>query len=545
MYTLQADDRLKQLADKFYEDPAFWPAILLATNAKAGFIPVKNPQLIRVGQRLWLPPPDEVERLMADYTPPPLQLQPLTDEMLAEFDGYIEQQRRYFGIPGAAVVMVQGNKILFAKGYGVRELGRSEPVTPETIFAVGSTTKAMNSMLLATLVDEGVLDWDQPASEIWPDFTLSDPLVTQQLRLRDLLNMGSGVVRRDLDWSGTGSSAEELMASLADLPVIAPAGEKYYYNNQLVATAGYLGALAAGGVYGNLRPAYIDLMEARIFKPLGMSTATFSLEEVQANPNHATPHDFTLAGEVVPTHFHLDANITPAGGVNANALDMARLVMTQLGRGVSPDGVRVVSEKNLLETWQPQTQVTKDMTYGMGWFIRDYAGVEMIWHDGDVLGFKGQIAFIPEANVGLVVLTNRMLSTGFSYSLRYHWLELLYATETDVDDAFRAQWVEFRDTRAELLTHYEEAVDPAAVAPYLGPYSGRWRVELRAGNTLWAVRGPYEWRLLPKKAASGDYIIANGFGITTELRLFEDAEGVRRMEFTLFSGEKGAYWRID
>jgi CubicO group peptidase (beta-lactamase class C family) len=292
-----------------------------------------------------------------------------------------------------------------------------------------------------------------------------------------------------------------------------------------------------------LQQAYADLLQTRVFNPIGMSSASTSIEAIQSQPNHATPHDFTLSGEVVPTHFHADPDITPAGAANASALDMARFVMTQLGRGVAPDGTRVVSADNLAETWQPAVRVTKTLSYGMGWFIEDYQGVQVIWHDGDVLGSKALIAFIPEANVGLVVLSNRLISTGFSYSLRYHLLHLLYDFEYEEEPDFEGNWDDFLEAIAKLRAPLNPLVDPAEVAAYPGQYEGNWRVELRDGNTLWAIRGPYEWRLLQADEA-GDYVINNGFGIATPLQFIEDETGGVTMTFTLTSGEEGTYRRL-
>jgi CubicO group peptidase (beta-lactamase class C family) len=333
------------------------------------------------------------------------------------------------------------------------------------------------------------------------------------------------------------------MASLADLPVKTLPGQVYHYNNQMAATGGYVGALAAGGQYGNLQQNYVDQLQARIFNPIGMSSATTSIDAAQVQPNHATPHDFTLSGQVVPTHFHEDPGITPAGAVHANALDMARFVMTQLAEGVATDGSRVVSAANLAETWQPAVKVTKTLSYGMGWFIENYKGVRVIWHDGDVLGFKALMAFIPEAGVGLVVLTNRTISTGFSYSVRYHLLDQLYGLDFEQEAKFATQWDEFLAAIATIRAGLNPLVDPTEVEAYLGNYEGSWQVELREGNTLWAVRGPYEWRLLADTEA-GAYMVNNGFGLATPLKFIEDEAGEVTMTFTLTSGEVGTYRRL-
>jgi CubicO group peptidase (beta-lactamase class C family) len=411
-------------------------------------------------------------------------------------------------------------------------------MTPETVFAIGSTTKAMTSMLVASLVDDGLLQWDQPVIEIWPGFKLSDPMVTPQIRVRDLLNMSSGLPRADLAWSGVELTAEQIMESLAELPVVAPRGQRFQYNNQMVATGGYVATLAAGGEYGHLGNAYADLLQTRVFEPINMRSASLSVEAIQATPNHAIPHDFTLTGEVLPTHYHADVGIAPAGAVNANVTDLARFLITQLNRGIAPDGTRVVSVENLVETWQPQIEAFQDTSYGMGWFVESYHDVEMIWHEGDVLGFKSLLVFIPEANVGLVLLTNRTISVGFSSSVRYRLIETLYGLDVEAGTQYKTQW----DAFIEALPGIRGTVTANAVAPYLGQYTEGWRVERWDDGTLWAIRGPYQWQLLAGE--NGEFIVNNGFGITTPLQFAEDETGTMRMTFKLSTGEMGEYHRL-
>ena len=553
IYTAQVEDTLDHLADKYYHDRSAWPAIWLATNAIAQeedrFETLPDRHLIRPGQLLRIPPQAELAGWLGQYAAAghPLttapQLEPMGSHWLADFAGYVEDNRQHFRIPGAALALVRGNQIALARGFGVRELGREAAVTPETVFAIGSTTKSMNSMLMATLVDAGVVDWDQPVVEIWPDFKLSDPTISPSLRVRDLLNMSSGLPRADLVWSGAGLTAEQVIESLSTMPLTASPRQRFQYNNQAVATGGYLGALAAGGSYGRLDQAYADLLQARIIEPIGMSSTSLSVEAAQANPNHATPHDFTLFAEVLPTHYHADTGIDPAGAVNANVLDLARFLMTQLNRGVSPNGTRIVSEQNLVETWQPQIEAYPGTSYALGWFVESYQDVEMIWHDGDVLGFKSLFVFIPEANVGLVLLTNRTISYGFSSSVRYHLIEALYGLDVSAGDQFRAQWDAFIEALPGIRAPLTAVVSPDEVAPYLGAYAAGWRVEQRTDGTLWASRGPYEWQLLA--AGSGEFIVNNGFGITTPLQFTMAETGLVTMQFRLSTGEVGEYPQLE
>lgn len=552
-HTTQLEDTLPRLADKYYRDPAAWPAIRLATNNAAAtdsrFASIESPYVLRPGQLLVVPTPEEANRLLAeaDNQSPALvdspDVRPLTYDWLADFSTTVEETRQHFGIPGVAVAIVRDNQVVLAQGLGVRKMGEAAPVTPQTIFAVGSTTKAMNATLIASLVDDGLLAWDQPVREIWPQFQLADPTLTDQTQLRDLLNMSSGVLRADLEWSGVGLTPQETMVSLAALPVDTLPGERYHYNNQVVATGGYVAALAAEGAGDDLDQIYADLLKNRVFEPAGMSTASLSVDVAQANPNHATPHDFTLFEEVVPTYYHVDTGLAPAGAVNASVIDLARFLAMQLNRGVSQSGARVVSAENLAETWRPQTEIYPDFRYGMGWFIEEYEGVEVIWHDGDVLGFKALLVMLPEANTGLALITNRTISYGFSHSIRYGFVEALYDLDVDAADDFKTQWVEFIEALPEIREPLAETISEAEAAPYLGRYETGWRVERRADGTLWTMRGPYQWRLLA--AGDGVFTINNGFGITSQIA-FEPAEdGTLQMMVSLSNGETGEYRRVD
>ncbi len=546
-YTFQVDDTLGKLAEKFLMDVSAWPAILVATNAKADessqFRKIFHPRQLQAGQLLWIPASNNLPVLMASLEARP-QLQPLTKDILAEFEDHIETTRVRYGIPGAAVVLVRGNEIVFANGFGVRQVGQSDLVTPETIFPIGSTTKALNAMMIARLVDQGRLNWDQPVLDIWPDFALSDLAQTGRLRMRDLLNMGSGLPRRDLVWSGAALTPEELMGSLVDLPIYAEIGDHYYYNNQLVATAGYVAAMAAGGRYGQLGQDYADQLQAQVFDPIGMGSATTSLEVMQAASNRAVPHDLNLFGQVVPTHYHEDLSIMPAGGVYANALDLAKFLVVQLDEGVTAEGQRIVSARNLRETQRPQTKITPTLSYGMGWFVEDFRGVDVIWHDGDVLGTKALIAIIPEADVGLVVLSNRIISLTFNSGVLYRLVELMYDLSPKAEQVYDDIWNNFQVNSAYLITSGISAtVDPAEVANYVGAYEDGWRVELR-GNRLYAVRGPYEWHLL--RAEEGHFVVNNGYGIGMTLYLEEDpTSGAAAMKFTLSTGEPGFFRKLE
>jgi len=263
------------------------------------------------------------------------------------------------------------------------------------------------------------------------------------------------------------------------------------------------------------------------------------IKQVLANPNHASPHDYNLYGEVSPTDFHEDGSITPAGGAYASALDLARFLITQMNGGLSPEGRRVVSAENLAETHRPQTRITDDLSYGMGWYIEDNRGVELLWHDGNVFGFKASLAMIPATDLGLVVLSNSIMSITFNDSVQYRLVELLFDRPPEAEAAYDRRWDAFKKAIAEIRATVSPAVDPVEVAPFLGQYTGCWQVELR-DDRLYAVCGPYEWHLL--QAGPEEFVVNNGYGIGLELYLKQDPEsGQVTMDFRLPTGEVGHY----
>ena len=339
---------------------------------------------------------------------------PLTDDLITELEAYIVDTMELLDVPGAAVAIVQGDEIVYAKGFGVRERGKDDPVTPETLMRIGSTTKSMTTMMMATLVDEGLMDWDTPVIDILPTFKVADPEITQKITVRNLVCACTGVPRRDaeLRFNAYELSAEEgIIESLADFEFFTDFGEAFQYSNQMVAAGGYVAVLAAGGEYGNLTDSYVALMQERILDPIGMTSSTFSFEEAHAGDNYVTPHSRDLAGEYVPIHFRLElypySPIAPSGALSSNVLDMGRYLITLLNRGIAQDGTRVVSAENLAMTWEPQVAMSADTSYGLGWVVSEYKGLLTLSHAGKTLGCTSELAFLPEADLGISVLTNQ------------------------------------------------------------------------------------------------------------------------------------------
>lgn len=410
---------------------------------------------------------------------------PLTEEMLADFERYIEEVRERFNVPGAAVAVVQGDEIVYANGFGVRDFESGRPVTPDTQMMIGSTTKSFTTMLMADLVDEGLMDWDTPAVELLPSFALADPAWTEQITVRHLVCNCTGVSQQDEVWlfNAGEMSAEDVIESLETVEIFTGFGEAFQYSNQMIAAGGYAAAAAAGGESGHLYDAYAEALQQHILTPLSMTQTTLSVADVEARDNYATPHDLTLDLDYYPLPLSAEQIVqpmAPANGLWSTASDMARYLITQLNRGITPDGERVVSADNLMQAWQPQVQVSADTDYGLGWFVSDYKGQPVIYHPGGTFGFTADLAFLPEADLGLTILVNGQKAMAFTEAVRYRLLELVFDQPPEYEALATFNYNQLQQEYAE--TQLAETLDPDAVAPYLGLYS-----HLTLGNVTLAL----------------------------------------------------------
>jgi CubicO group peptidase (beta-lactamase class C family) len=395
----------------------------------------------------------------------------VTDEVLAEFTAYVEGAMQRWQIPGAAIAVVQDGKTVYAEGFGVRELGQDDPVTPDSLFVLGSMTKSVSDMLVAALVDEGHLDWDDRAVEILPSFQLADPDATSRVTVRDLLSMRAGLREGDELWRGQGLSAEALIAAMAKGPMEGQPGEAFHYDNVGIAAGAYLAALAAGGEYGELFNAYASLMQEHVYDPIGMKGATVqALDVIKTHPQVVWPHLSNQKGQLLPAEVYLEGSvpsegIIPAGGMAASANDVARYLITHLNEGLSPDGERVVSALNLAETWTPQISIPPDaildrvyipsslslpvdaqVDYGMGWFIGTYNGIRVYVDPGNERGFTNIMALLPESDTGIVIMTNGEslpCARPMTLVVMYRFVELLYGLDNQVDGMIDAVLEQF------------------------------------------------------------------------------------------------------
>lgn len=368
-------------------------------------------------------------------------------------DAYVERALKDWNVPGVAIAVVKNDSVVFARGYGVRELGKPERVDPRTLFAIGSTTKAFTAAALAMLVDEKKVAWDDPATKFLPKLQLNDPAATRELTVRDLLTHRSGLARGDRIWYASGFERDEVLRRVRFLKPNWTFRSTYGYQNIMFLAAGQVVESASG-------KSWDDFVREHIFTPLGMRTTNTTVTAIKPGDNAATPHA-TLDGTVRPIAWRNIDNVGPAGSINSNVLETAEWLRLQLGEG-RHRGKKLLSDSVVKEMHAPQILVRRSpeaerlvpMThlaaYGLGWSIRDYRGRKMVGHGGGIDGFRAEIGLIPEEELGVVILSNRG-GTNFPVAMMYRvidaylgvpdrdWSALALAAEKEVEGKAEAE----------------------------------------------------------------------------------------------------------
>ena len=313
-------------------------------------------------------------------------------------------------VPGVVLALIRDGKIVLEKGYGFRDLATTAPVTPATLFNIGSISKSFTALGIAQLVDEQQVDLDTPVVKYLPDLRLSDAQAQQAVTFRQLLSHSSGLPA-DAQWPPqVPPTREGIVAEFATMPVTAPPGTRFQYCSRCIVLAAYI----LERITGQSWEAYT---RAHIFKPLAMTTAAFGPQGLEKAPDHAQPYRHDAgSGEVsVPWGRlqYLDP-LGPGGGIDASVDEMARYALLQLGDGVI-SGDRLVSAQMMAELHRPEIAVGADwgapalfqnLHYALGWFTADIRGAHLVYHNGANPGYRASIFLVPSASAGVVVLTN-------------------------------------------------------------------------------------------------------------------------------------------
>lgn len=402
----------------------------------------------------------------------------------SDLDAYVKRTMEAFRVPGLSIAVVKDGKPLLVKGYGVTRTGSADPVTADTLFGIASNTKVFTATMLAILVDEGKLHWEDRVQEYLPAFALSDPFVSHEMTVRDLLvhRSGLGLGGGDLLWwPGTTYTPEEVISRLRYVPLKTSFRSAYAYDNVLYLVAGQLIEKVTG------RP-WKEVVAERILRKAGMT-------------NSATSYEGARKESISHTHAVVEGKLQevapftasgPAGGIMSSANDMAKWLTVQLAHGALPQGGRLFSERQSSEVWSlttpiPVTSGPLDGAFGeirpyfagyaLGLVTRDYRGRRMLTHTGGLPGFVSMVSMLPEENVGIVVLTNQESEEAYQALVFRIQDALLGAKPVDWAAEFQARIdrAQARRESASPETKRVRGTHPSlGLDDYAGTYRDRW-----------------------------------------------------------------------
>ena len=442
-----------------------WTAILVrgaqATFAKRGG---------QLGQMLGsLRPKSFAKESFAGKTP-----HKLDDLRILQIKDFVATSMDQLGVPGVGLALIQDGRIVWEGGLGVKEAGTTALVDENTQFMIASNTKGMATLLLSTLVDEGRLKWDQPVTEVYPEFRLGSDETTARTLVRHLVCACTGLPRKDMEWifnTRPDTPAKNAFEQLSATEPTSGFGEVFQYNNLMASAAGYVGAHIVHPDM-ELGAAFKSAMKDRIFGPLGMTRTTFDTAEVMKG-NWAKPHDFDIEDRIAPAAMDLNLAMEPflpAGGAWSTAHDMALYVINELEEGVLPNGGRLVSAESLLARRAHNVPTGEASWYGMGLFDDQTYGVSVIQHGGSLVGYKSNWFAVPAADAAVVILTNSDAGQGLLGSLSRRFLEVLYDGKPEAAENV-ASLVERRDI---ALAKFRSEIDNPGNPEVLGSLADRY-----------------------------------------------------------------------
>jgi CubicO group peptidase (beta-lactamase class C family) len=392
---------------------------------------------------------------------------------MESIERFVVEQLAAWEVPGCAVAAVRDGQLVLAAGWGQRDLDTKLPVTSDTLFAIGSTTKAFTAATVGALVDDGLLEWERPVRDYVPELRLSDPVVTDRLTVVDLLSHRSGLPRHEMVWLGhPGRTRADLIRRLRFLPLSKDLRQAFQYCNLGYLMAGYAVEVLSGTPWE-------DYLRSRLLTPLGMARSNLSAGEMTAEPDHATAYE-RRQGVVVAVPQRPVTALAPAGAVNSCAADMARWLLAQLGGG-QVDGRVVMSSDTVARQHQPHIVLPEDRTfpastrhaYGLGWLIGRYRDHRLLEHGGGIDGFQTECMLLPDDGIGVAVMTNTS-SSAMAPVVAYRVLDELLGLEaldwfSDFKPRFDTLMAGMREAR-EVRRVVPDAPLPRPLDSYAGEY---------------------------------------------------------------------------
>jgi CubicO group peptidase (beta-lactamase class C family) len=432
-----------------------------------------------------------------------------------DLDATVARGLSVFETPGAAVAIVKDGRVVLAKGYGLRRLGGTARVDQRTLFQIASNTKAFTTAALAMLVDEGKLGWDDPVTSHLPWFQLADPYVTRELTVRDLIThrSGLGLGAGDLLWYHSDYPRDSILRRIRYAPVASSFRSEYAYDNVLYIAAGEVVPAVTGA-------SWEDFVRTRIFDPIGMSEARLTARGVRPEENFAEAHARVEDRLTIIARDTFDAT-NAAGGVVASVADLAKWMIVQLDSGRVREGTargsRLWSAERTKEMWAGQTIMPIPelppsladyrptfLLYGLGWDLRDYRGRKLVTHTGGLDGMTSRTLLVPDAKLGIVVLTNgeSPLSTAVTWRVLDHYLG---TPATDwvarVADYVRSNRAEAREAERRAVATRQKASKPSLP---LAAYAGRYTDRMYGDVSITDEQGRLVLRFSHSPALTGD-----------------------------------------
>lgn len=414
----------------------------------------------------------------------------LDQARIAELGRFIEQGQRETGVPGVALGLVQDGRVIFAGGFGVKELGGTTKPDGDTLFMIASNTKALTTLMLAKLVEEHKMNWDTQVTALYPDFKLGDAATTNSVLVKHLICACTGMPRQDLEWlfDYGKMTPQSSMTLLGTMQPTSKFGDLFQYSNLMAAAAGYTGGHV---LYPNMEigKAYDKAMQTLVFDPLEMRETTFDFGKAE-NANHAEPHAPDIDGNPAKALMSVNYSVIPvrpAGAAWSSVNDMLEYVSMELADGKLPDGKTYIDEGPLLERRKPQVYMSKDDSYGMGLMVDKTYGVPVVHHGGDMIGYHSDMIWLQQQNVGAVILTNGNPGWLIRSRFRRKLLEVLFDGRQEADDLLAADAKSyFAEIAAErkLLTVPADATESTKLAKhYWNASLGDIDVSMSSGKT--------------------------------------------------------------
>ncbi len=413
-------------------------------------------------------------------------------EMLQGIRTFIDTTLSQWNVPGVAVSIVKDGEILMTEGFGYSDLENNKPMTSNTLLGIGSSTKAFTAFSVGLLVDDGIIDWNTPIKTYMPDFKMYDDFATEQMTAIDLLTHRSGLPRHDMMWYGSYFTREELYERLRYLEPNEPFRYTFQYQNLMLMTAGLMVGRLSNSTWE-------DVVQERIFNPLGMNSTNFSVDVSQSSDDFAIPYSGSPTEEPEEISFRNISTIGPAGSINSTSTDMAQWIKMLLNKGKVNDTqlmmegtVETILTPHMFIPGKSSNEELTYQNYGLGWFILTYRGHPFVQHGGNIDGFSTLVSLLPEDNLGIVLMVNQN-GSGYPGVLNYFIIDHLLDMESvDWNERNLAKLMSFSELEEEKgeIPRIEGTKPSHDLDAYTGTYEnpGYGKVEIdNDGTQLYMV----------------------------------------------------------